>query len=104
MITRFATLVPLSDRRVCCPRGHQFTPDLRLRVGRGDVTCHRCHDLLLVAVVREIRCRLVVQVTRDELAMLDAITARPGVDLLWLVMQPLGSAVALPPDVPLRSA
>ncbi len=92
---RFALTVPMTDRRVTCPQGHVFTPDATLVVGRHSVRCRQCQgdgEVLLIAVLREFRVKLIVQVTREELATLSDVHARPGVDLLWLVLQPLGSA------------
>ena len=92
---RYARTVYEAERRVWCPYGHVFTPDRVLHHGRGTIRCRQCRgsDLLLIAVLRELRTRIIVEVTREELERIDALPhVRPGVDLLWLVLQPLGEA------------
>jgi len=89
---RYATMIPLSDRRITCQCGHCFSPDLVLRSGRASLRCHRCHHLLLVAIVRDVAQKLIVEVTPEEVEALQHVAVRPGFDLLWLVLQPLGEA------------
>lgn len=90
---RFVVTTPISDRRVSCVCGHAFTPDAHLRSGRAVLRCRSCHRHLLVAVVRELRQKLVLEVTRSEVDTLDLMAVRPGVELLWLVLQPVGGCV-----------
>lgn len=84
-MTRFHFWSPLSDRRVVCPVGHEWSPDAMIRSGHAEVTCRQCRAALLVVALPVMGAKLVLAGTRAEWEALGAKGLGVEASALWLV-------------------
>src|SRR5688572_9554714 len=100
---RFSYWSDRTDRRLRCPRGHEFTPELRLHAGHADVTCRYngkgggCGALLLVLVVPQYAKRLVAEVSKEDLEHMTNADMQPAAELAYLLSTPVRRTVASAP-------
>lgn len=85
MVTRYHAWSPLSDRRIVCPSGHQWSPDAVIRSGHAEAMCRQCRTPLLVVALPAMGCKLVLEGTRAEWEALGAKGLGVEASALWLV-------------------
>lgn len=84
-MTRYHAWSPLSDRRIVCPNGHQWSPDAVLRSGHAEARCHQCRAALLVVALPAMGHKLVLEASRAEWEALEARGLGTEAAALWLV-------------------
>ena len=96
---RYHYWTKVAVRQVECPRGHRFTPDLRLLEGKGDVFC-RFRDtspdakmcgatMLLVATQARPGERLIAEVSQADMDFMEQIKMSPDAEVRYLERTPV---------------
>jgi hypothetical protein len=95
---RYAVWVHRTERRITCPRGHSFMPDVTLLSGKGAVPCRhtdrsgRCGTQMLVVFVDKHDERLVAEVSDADLEYMERAGLEGAAEVVFLLRTPVRRA------------